>query len=76
MFYVRHETGNIMAIPTLESREPRVLNETPEEGVLNSPATAMRDHRCWTVPASEVPAVDGAEWESEPTLADFAGGAT
>jgi len=74
VYYLRHETGHVMVVPTLEESEPRILNDTPEEGLLNSPATAMKDHRCWTVPASEVPDVDDAEWEVEPTLADFAGG--
>jgi|GEM_PF-2318597 len=76
VYYVRHESGNVMVVPALEDSGPQILNETPEEGALNSPATAMRDHRCWTVSASEVPDADTLEWESKPTLADFSGGAS
>lgn len=76
VFYARHATGNVMVVPARESGEPRILNATPEEGALGSPATAMREHRCWTVPASEVPDVDAPEWEAKPTLADFGGGAS
>lgn len=72
VYYLRHKTGNVMVVPAHDSSEPRVLNETPVKGTLNSPATAIRDHRCWTVPASEAPDVDVLEWEAEPTLADFA----
>ncbi|MDS0284693.1 DUF6884 domain-containing protein [Haloarcula onubensis] len=74
VFYTRHNSGNIMVVPTSEKRQAKVLNETPEEGYLNSPATAMKDDRCWTVPVTEVPEVEDPEWECEPTLADFSTG--
>jgi len=34
----------------------------------------MKENRCWTDLASEVPDVDDVEWEVEPTLSDFTGG--
>ncbi|PCR89298.1 hypothetical protein CP557_01350 [Natrinema ejinorense] len=76
IYYARHESGRIMVVSKDRTGNwsAEVLNDTPEEGVLNSPATAMRDNRCWTIPASEIPDVDAIEWEAEPTLADFAEG--
>lgn len=76
VFFTRHESGTVMVVPESDSEthRPRILNATPEEGTLNSPPTVMANHRCWTMPADEVPAVDEAEWEAAPTLADFAGG--
>lgn len=76
VYYLRHETGHVMVVPTIEGSDPRVLNATPEEGEQSSPATAMTKHRCWTVPVSEVPEYREPEWEEEPTLADFTGGAS
>lgn len=78
IYYARHQSGQIMAISRDRGNgwTAEVKNETPEEGVLNSPATALRKHRCWTVSVGELPDVDDVEWESEPSLEDFTGGAS